>query len=95
MGLHLVTASKEPAGAGDAVDDRFFDITVAPAVKERRLLWTTHDNLYMWFLGFKDFLLKFGFATLNGTGELIFSPEMRSRPINVDETKASFDGSNT
>jgi hypothetical protein len=49
----------------------------------------------MWFLGFKDFLLKFGFATLNGTGELIFSPEMRRRTINVDKTKALLDGSNT
>ena len=71
------------------------DVTVAPAVEERRLLWTTHDNLHTWFLGFKDFLLKFGFATLDGTGELIFTPEMLCRTINVDETKASLDGSNT
>ena len=60
------------------------DVTVAPAFEERRLLWTTHDNLHMWFLGFKDFLLKFAFAMLNGTRELIFSPEMLHRTINVD-----------
>jgi hypothetical protein len=71
------------------------DVTIAPAVKERRLLWTTRDNLHTWFLGFKDFLLRFEFATLDGTGELIFSPEMRRRRINVNETKASLDGSNT
>ena len=71
------------------------DVTVAPAVEERRLLWTTHDNLHTWFLGFKDFLLKFAFAMLDGTGELIFSPEMLRRTINVDETKALLDGSNT
>ena len=72
------------------------DVTIAPAVEERRLLCTTRDNLHTWFLGFKEFLLKFGFTTLDdNTGELIFSPEMLRRIINVDETKASLDGSNT
>jgi len=72
------------------------DVTIAPEVKERRLLWTTGNNLHTWFLGFKEFLLKFGFATLkDNTGELIFSPEMLHWIINVDETKASLDGSNT
>ena len=72
------------------------DVTIAPAVEERRLLWTKHDNLHMWFLGFKEFLLKFGFTTLDdNTGELIFSPEMLCRIINADKTKASLDGSNT
>ena len=55
------------------------DVTIEPAVEERRLLWTTHNNLNTWFLGFKEFLLKFGFATLDdNTGELIFSPEAPS-----------------
>jgi hypothetical protein len=72
------------------------DVTIAPAVEERRLLWTAYDNLNTWFLGFKEFLLKFGFATLDdNTGELIFSPEMLRRIINVDETEASLDRSNT
>ena len=48
------------------------DVTITPAVKKRRLLCTTRDNLHTWFLGFKEFLLKFGFATLDdNTGELI------------------------
>ena len=72
------------------------NVTIAPEVKERRLLWTTGNNLHMWFLGFKEFLLKFGFATLeDNTGELIFSPEMLHWIINVNETKASLDRSNT
>ena len=72
------------------------NVTIAPAVEERRLLWTTFVNLHTWFLGFKKFLLKFGFAPLDdGTGELIFSPEMLRRIVSVDETKASLDGSNT
>ena len=72
------------------------NVTIAPEVKERRLLWTTGNNLHMWFLGFKEFLLKFGFTTLDdNTGELIFSPEMLCRIINADKTKASLDGSNT
>ena len=71
------------------------DVTITPAVKERMLLWTTRDNLHTWFLGFKEFLLKFGLATLNdNTRELIFSPKMLRPIINVDETKASLDGSN-
>ena len=53
------------------------------------------DNLHTWFLGFKEFLLNFKFAMLNGIGELFFSPEMLRRVVNVDETKASLDGSNT
>ena len=52
-------------------------------------------TLHTWFLGFKEFLLNFKFAMLDGTGELIFSPEMLRRVVNVDETKASLDGSNT
>jgi hypothetical protein len=71
------------------------DVTITPAVEERSLLWTTRDNLHTWFLGFKEFLLNFEFATLDGTGELIFSPEMLCWVVNVDETKVSLDGSNT
>jgi hypothetical protein len=55
------------------------DVTIALAVKERRLLWTTRDNLHTWLLGFKEFLLNFEFALLDGTGELIFSPKMLRR----------------
>ncbi len=71
------------------------DVTIAPAVRERRLLWTTRDNLHTWFLDFKEFLLNFEFTTLDGTRELIFSPKMLCRVVNVDETNALLDGSNT
>ena len=30
-----------------------FDAIVAPPVEERRLLWTTYDNLHTWFMSFK------------------------------------------
>jgi hypothetical protein len=39
-----------------------FDAIVAPPVEERRLLWTTYDNLHTWFMSFKEFYLKFKFA---------------------------------
>ena len=67
------------------------DVTIAPVVEERRLLWTMRDNLHTWFLGFKEFLLNFKFAMLDGTGELIFSPEMLRQVVIVDETKVSLD----
>ena len=34
------------------------DVTVTPAVEERRLLLTTYDNLHMWCMSFKESLMK-------------------------------------
>ena len=43
------------------------DMMVAPAVEERRVLWTTYDNLHMWFMSFKKFLPHYGFAPTSAT----------------------------
>jgi hypothetical protein len=72
-----------------------FDAIVAPPVEERRLLWTTYDNLHTWFMSFKEFCFKFEFAMPNCNGEAVFSPEMLRRIGNVDETELSLDGSET
>jgi hypothetical protein len=72
-----------------------FGVTVAPPVEDRRLLWTTYDNLHTWFMSFKEFLIKFRFTTLDGNGELIFMPEMLRRIANVDEMETLLDGSDT
>ncbi len=49
--------------------------SVAPAVKERRIGWTTYANLHAWFVSFEAFLIDFGFATIGSNGELVFLEE--------------------
>ncbi len=71
------------------------DVTIAPAVEERRLLWTTYDNLNLWFMGFKDFLIKYGFAMLSSDGGLVFVPKILRHILNVGETELSLNGSRT
>jgi hypothetical protein len=44
--------------------------SVAPAVEEKRIRWTTYSNLHAWFVSFKAFLIEFGFATIGSEGEL-------------------------
>jgi hypothetical protein len=72
-----------------------FNITIAPPVEERRLHWTTYDNLHMWFMSFKEFLIKFGFATLNGNGALVFLPEILRCIDSDDKRETLLDRSNT
>jgi hypothetical protein len=49
-----------------------FDPIVALPVKERRLLWTTYDNLHTWFMSFKECCFKFEFAMHNCNGDAVF-----------------------
>jgi hypothetical protein len=67
-----------------------FDAIVAPPVEERRLLC-----LHTWFMSFKEFCLKFEFATPNCNGDAVFLPEMLRRIGKVDETALSLNGSET
>ncbi len=66
------------------------------AIKERRLMWMTYDNLFKWFMLFKAFLLKYGFATLwnNSKHHLIFNKRMLRCILNVNEIKILLNGSN-
>jgi hypothetical protein len=68
-------------------------VSIARAVEERRLLWTTYDNLSLWFEGWETFVLAYGFATLTSDKEVHFSLEQRRRIANIDETEISLDGS--
>jgi hypothetical protein len=72
-----------------------FDAIVTPPVEERRLLWTTYDNLHTWFMSFKEFCLKFKFSTPDCNGDAVLTPEMLRRIANVDEMDLSLDGSET
>jgi hypothetical protein len=70
-------------------------------VEMRRLIWTTHENLDLWFDVWKKTLVEFGFATdepeLDEDGEVIseitISKEQKRRIVNMDETKICLDGS--
>ena len=72
-----------------------FDAIVAPPVEERRLLWTTYDNLHRWFMSFKEFCLKSEFAMPDCNGDAVFSPEMLRCIANFDKTELSLDRSET
>jgi hypothetical protein len=72
-------------------------VNIAVAIEERRLMWTTYNNLFKWFMSFKAFLLKYGFATPGNDSKhhLIFNKAMLQRILNADETEILLDGSNT
>jgi hypothetical protein len=72
-----------------------FDAIVTPPVEERRLLWTTYNNLHTLFMSFKEFCFKFEFAMPNCHGDAVFSPEMLHCIANINETELSLDGSET
>jgi hypothetical protein len=73
------------------------NVNVAGAVKERRLMWTMYNNLFKWFLLFKAFLLKYGFASPGNDSKhhQIFDEAMLQCIIKVNKTKILLDGSNT
>jgi hypothetical protein len=73
------------------------DAAVSPAVEERRLMWTTYDNLNAWFRNWKDFLVEKGFARrgVEMEDEIVINKAMRRRIINVDETEILLDGSSS
>ena len=69
---------------------------VSVAVEERRILWTTYDNLHIWFTNWKAFLIKYEFCNYDkDTDTASFTPEQLRRIFNVDETEISLDGSKT
>ena len=64
--------------------------------EHRRLQWTTHQNLDLWFSTWKSTLidLEFGreaLVTDNVEGEIFFFENQVNRIINVDETDGSLD----
>jgi hypothetical protein len=69
--------------------------SVAPAVEERCIRWTTYSNLHSWFVSFKAFLIEFGFATIESDGKLVILEAMLRPIANVDETEILVDGSKT
>ena len=44
--------------------------------EDRRICWTTYQNLDLWFDSWEVFLVDYGLATINTNGELLFDIEM-------------------
>ena len=64
--------------------------------EHRRLQWTTHQNIDLWFSTWKEMLIDLGFgreALVSDSvdGEIFFFPNQTSRIINVDETDGLLD----
>ncbi len=62
--------------------------------EDRRIRWTTYQNLDLWFDSWETFCVEYGFATINKDGSLHFTEKMKARMLNMDETCLSTDGSN-
>jgi hypothetical protein len=62
--------------------------------EDRRIRWTTYQNLELWHDSWDDFLVQYGFATIDATGTVTVKEELKGRIINMDETCLSLDGSN-
>jgi hypothetical protein len=63
-------------------------------VEDRRVQWTTHKNLKLWFENWGKDLVELGFAHLDEHGEVIIPDDQLHRITNFDETCLSHDGSN-
>ncbi len=50
--------------------------------EDRRIHWTTYQNLDLWFDSWEVFVVEYGFATINKNGELIFDEELKKRIAN-------------
>jgi hypothetical protein len=62
--------------------------------EDRRIRWTTYQNLALLFDTWEAFLIRYGFATTSQTEELVIEEQMKKRILNMDETCLSLDGSN-
>ena len=63
-------------------------------VEDRRVQWTTHKNLKLWFENWGKDLVELGFAHLDEHGDVIIPDDQLHRILNFDETCLSHDGSN-
>ena len=74
------------------------DVANKNVVEQRRVQWTTHNNISVWFDSWEDTLVELGFARLKTEhdgdtieGSLFFFKDQRRRILNFDETDGSLD----
>jgi hypothetical protein len=73
-----------------------FHVGKANVMEQRRVQWTTHYNLDVWFSTFKETLIDLGFGRKKEPeetteGEVVFFEGQCNRIINFDETDGSID----
>jgi len=73
-----------------------FDVGKTNVMEHRRLQWTTHQNLDLWFTTFKSQLIDLCFGREaqpedDVEGEIVFFEGQLDRIINLDETDGSLD----
>jgi len=77
-----------------------FTVGKANMCEQRRLQWTTHHNLNLWFSAFKSTLIELGFGRertetdVETEGEAVLFPNQEARIVNLDETDGTLDESN-
>ena len=78
-----------------------FTVGKANMIEQRRLQWTTHHNLNLWFSTFKTTLIELGFGRATNAeedveveGEIVFFDNQKERIVNLDETDGTLDESN-
>jgi hypothetical protein len=60
--------------------------------EDHRIRWTTYLDL--WFDSCEVFIVKYGFAAVSQTGDILFAENMMKRILNIDETCLSLDWRN-
>ena len=69
-------------------------------IEERRVMWTTYNNINTRFNTLRDNLIEMGIARVKlgaepGEGELVFFPNQLKRILNLDESGLSLDGNHS
>jgi hypothetical protein len=74
------------------------DIANKNVVEQKRVLWTTHNNINIWYDSWQDTLVELGFARLKTendsdeiVGSLFFLKGQTRRILNFDKTDGSLD----
>jgi len=74
-----------------------FEVGKVNTMEQRRVEWTTHSNLNLWFTTWKDALIELSFARkkneadTNVEGEVMLLPGQKESIVNVDETDGTLD----
>ncbi len=67
----------------------------ARSTEDRRICWTTHKNISLWFDNWEEDIVALGFRTRGNTGKVHIPPKQLKRIGNFDETCLSLNGSST
>ena len=69
------------------------DASTMHITEDRRILWTTSENISSWFANWEFDLVDLGFAVRNADGKVTIPDKQLYYIINFDETCLSLDGS--